>query len=43
VNPNLTPEHVIDMIVKTSTQSPEDEKVLLIHPRHAVELAMKKQ
>jgi subtilisin family serine protease len=43
VNPALTPEQVIDIIVRTSTTSPEDDKVLLIHPKHAVEAAMKKQ
>ena len=41
VNPVLKPAQVIDIIVKTSTKSEEDEKVLLIHPKAAIELASK--
>ncbi|MEM6895183.1 MAG: S8 family serine peptidase [Bacteroidota bacterium] len=39
VNPQLNPQAVIDIIVKTATTSEEDEKVLLIHPVNAVDLA----
>ncbi len=41
VNPDLKPEEVIDIIIKTSTKSEEDENVLLINPKKAVELASK--
>jgi subtilisin family serine protease len=41
VNPKLKPEAVIDIIIKTSTKSDEDEKVLLIHPKNAIEMALK--
>ena len=37
VNPQLTPEEVIELILSTATKS--DENVLLIHPKNAVELA----
>ena len=39
VYPQLTPQEVIDIIIKSSTKSEEDEKVLLIHPKKALELA----
>lgn len=39
VNPKLTPEQVIDIIKKSASQSEEDEKVLLVHPIKAVEMA----
>lgn len=41
VNSKLKPEQVIDIIIKTSTKSTEDEKVLLIHPKNAIEMASK--
>ena len=41
VNPGLKPAQVIDIIVKTSTRSEEDEKVLLINPKAAIDLASK--
>ncbi len=41
VNPDLSPEQVFDIIKKTATQSEEDEKVLLVHPINAVEMAGK--
>lgn len=41
VNPKLNPEQVIDIIIKTSTKSDEDENVLLIYPKKAIELALK--
>ncbi len=41
VNPKLKPEEVIDIILKTSTKSEEDENVLLINPKKAIELASK--
>lgn len=41
VNPELSPEEVIDIIKKTATKSKEDEKVLLVHQAKAVELAGK--
>ncbi|WP_370476644.1 S8 family serine peptidase [Tamlana flava] len=40
VNPKLNPEQVIEIIINTSTKSEEDERVLLIHPRNAIELAL---
>ena len=39
VNPDLSPEEVIDIIKKTATKSEEDEKVKLIHPKSAVKMA----
>ncbi|MEO0553744.1 MAG: S8 family serine peptidase [Bacteroidota bacterium] len=39
VYPQLKPHEVIDIIIKSSTTSEEDEKVLLIHPKKALELA----
>ena len=41
VHPDLSPEQVIDIIIKSSTQSEEDEKVLIIHPKNALALASK--
>lgn len=41
VNNKLTPEAVIDIIVKTATKSDVDENVLLIHPKNAVAMALK--
>lgn len=38
INPELSPEEVIDIIKKSSTQSEEDEKVLLVHPKQAIEM-----
>ena len=39
VNPGLKPEQVIEIIINTSTTSAEDEKVRLVHPKNALELA----
>lgn len=41
VNPKLTPEAVIDIMIKTSTKSKEEKNVLLIHLKNAIELALK--
>ena len=41
VNPNLKPEEVVKIIIETSTKSEEDERVLLIRPKSAVELVSK--
>ena len=41
VNPDLSPEKVAGIIRNTATISDEDEKVRLIHPKKAVEVAMK--
>lgn len=41
VNPSLTPKEVIDIIVKTATKSTEDENVLLVHPKNAINMAIK--
>ena len=40
VNPRLKPKAVIDIIIKTCTKSDEDEKVLLIHPKKAIKMAL---
>jgi len=37
VDPDLTPPEVVEAILKTGTRSAEDEKVLLIHPKKAME------
>lgn len=42
VDPTLTPEEVIKIIIETSTKSEEDENVLLIHPKNAVAKLSKK-
>lgn len=41
INPNLKPEEVVKIIIETSTKSDEDERVLLINPKSAVELVSK--
>jgi subtilisin family serine protease len=41
VNPDLTPSELKKIIVESSTTSDEDDKVLLIHPRNAMDMVMK--
>lgn len=41
VNPKLRPKDLIDIIKRTATKSEEDEKVMLIHPKKAVEMALR--